>query len=79
MTNCSEVSVGRFLVPVTYDVSERLHLGGTVDLVWAGMDLQMAMSEAQFVNLVTTQTIGTASGTLANAFGSMYEPFGGRA
>ena len=79
LVNRSEVGVGRVIVPVTYDVNEKLTLGLTGDFVWAGMDLQMAMSEPQFQNLANpaAQTIGMASGTLVTAFGSLYEPFGG--
>ena len=77
LVNRSEVTVGRFVAPVTYDVTPRLRLGATADFVWAGLDLQMAMSEAQFVDLATTQNGGTAAGSVLQAFGMMYEPFGG--
>jgi long-chain fatty acid transport protein len=79
LVNRSEVGVGRVIVPFTYDASERLIIGGTADFVWAGIDLEMAMSEAQFQNLANpaAQTLGTASGTLVGAFGQLYEPFGG--
>jgi long-chain fatty acid transport protein len=79
LVNRSEVGVGRVIVPVTYDVNDRFTLGFTGDFVWAGMDVQMAMSEAQFQNLADprAQTIGIATGTLVTAFGSLYEPFGG--
>jgi len=79
LVNRSEVGVGRVIVPVAYDVSDRLTIGLTGDFVWAGMDLQMAMSEAQFQNLANpaARTLGTASGTLVTAFGQLYEPFGG--
>jgi long-chain fatty acid transport protein len=79
LVNRSEVSVGRGMGTLAYDASEQLHIGATADFVWAGMDLQMAMSEAQFQDLANpqAQTIGSASGTLVSAFGQMYEPFGG--
>jgi long-chain fatty acid transport protein len=79
LVNRSEVGVGRVMVPVTYDVNEKLTLGLTGDFVWAGMDVQMAMGEAQFQNLAdpAAQTIGAASGTMVDAFGQLYEPFGG--
>ena len=77
LMNRSEVTVGRFVVPVTYDVNPKLRLGATADVVWAGLDLKMAMSEGQFLDLATTQQIGTASGSVLQAFGMMYEPFGG--
>jgi len=66
----SEVSLGRLMVPVTYDVNDKLVLGGTADLVWAGMDMKMAMTGSQFGDMVAalggSQTIGTASGTMVN-------------
>ena len=77
LVNHSEVSVGRALVPLSYRVNDRLSIGATMDLVWAGLDLQMAMSEAQFVDLASTQQGGTVSGSLTQVFGAMYEPFGG--
>lgn len=79
LVNRSEVSVGRAMGTFGYDVNEKLSIGITADFVWAGIDLQMAMSEAQFQNLANpqAQTIGKASGTLVDAFGQMYEPFGG--
>ncbi len=79
LVNRSEVSVGRAITPFTYNISEKLSLGVTADFVWAGMDVQMAMSEAQFQDLANpqSQVAGRASGSLANAFGMMYEPFGG--
>lgn len=35
----AQVSVGRVIFPVAYAVNDRLNLGGSVDVVWAGMDL----------------------------------------
>ena len=79
LVNRSEVGVGRVIAPITYQVNEQLSIGASFDFVWAGMDLQMAMSEAQFQNLANpmAQTLGTASGSLVDAFGQFYEPFGG--
>ncbi len=77
LINRSEVSVGRFILPLAMDLSPRLKIATSLDFVWASMDLQMAMSQAQFVDLVTTQQAGTASGSFVQAFGSLYEPFGG--
>lgn len=79
LVNRSELSVGRVIVPGVYAVNEQLSLGASLEFVWAGLDLQMALSEAQFQDLANpmAQNIGTASGTLLGAFGSLYEPFGG--
>jgi long-chain fatty acid transport protein len=76
LENRSELSVGRVIAPLAWNVNDKLTLGASADFVWAGLDLKMAMSEAQFVDLATTQTIGEASGSLLPGFGALYEPFG---
>ena len=75
LTNRTEVSVGRAIVPLSWKVNEKLHLAVTADFVWAGMDLQMAMSGAQFMDLVmpTSQQFGRASGTIVQGFGQMLQ------
>ena len=35
----AQVGVGRVIFPLAYNVNERLSVGGSVDVVWAGMDL----------------------------------------
>ncbi len=73
LVNRTEVSVGRAILPLAYRVNDRLHLGATADFIWAGMDLQMAMSGAQFFDLVnpTQQNFGRASGSLVQGFSQM--------
>ncbi len=74
----SEVGVGRFIIPLAYQMDDKITLGGSLDFVWAGMDLKMALRGAQFQDMVQslggTQTYGSASGsmvsTLAGAFGA---------
>ncbi len=39
----SQVSVGRAMVPVAYAINEQLTVGATLDYVWGGMDIKMAM------------------------------------
>lgn len=79
LENRTELSVGRIIAPLSFNVNDRLTVGGSVDFVWAGLDMRMAMSEGQFADLANpmAQNIGTASGSLVNSFGTMYEPFGG--
>jgi long-chain fatty acid transport protein len=64
----SELGVGRAIVPVSYDVTEDLTIGGSVDFVWAGLDLKMMLTGEQFNDLLPLQgmgnTIGTVGGTL---------------
>lgn len=35
----AQVSVGRMIFPLAYAVNNRFNIGGSVDLVWAGMDM----------------------------------------
>lgn len=76
LVNRSEVGVGRAIIPVTYDVNEKLTIGGSADFVWAGIDLRMALGEGQFVDLAdpATRTLGSADGSLVEAFKQLYEP-----
>ena len=72
----SELGVGRLIFPLAYNVSPKLNVGGSLDFVWAMMDLQMAMSGGQFADMTPpamgmggTQTYGTVSNTMIAAFG----------
>jgi len=78
MVNRSEVSMGRVIIPVVWDVSDKIYLGGSVDFIWAGMDLQMAMSQSQFVDMASVKQIGTVGGSMVESFGMMFEPMGGQ-
>ena len=73
LENRTEVSVGRLIAPLSYKVSDHLHVAATVDFIWAGMDLKMAMSGAQFFDLVDprSQQFGRASGSLVQSFSGM--------
>lgn len=65
----SEVGVGRALVPFAYDVNEQVSVGGSVDFVWASMDLKMVMPGAQFLDMAGgTRAAGTVSGSMMTAF-----------
>lgn len=73
LKNRTEVSVGRVIVPLVCQVSETVQLGASVDFMWAGMDLKMAMSGNQFFDLVmpSSQQFGRASGTIVQSFGQI--------
>ncbi len=75
LENRTEVSVGRAIAPIAWNVNDRLILAATADFVWAGMDLKMAMSGPQFIDLVTPsmQQFGHASGSLVQSFGQMLQ------
>ena len=48
----SEVGVGRLMLPLAHKVNERLSIGGTVDFVWATLDLKMAMPGANMMSMI---------------------------
>jgi len=73
LQNRTEVSVGRAIVPLAYKVNEQLSLAASLDFVWAGMDLKMAMTGTQFMDLISTHQIGQASGTIVQTFGGMMQ------
>ncbi|MDD4881255.1 MAG: outer membrane protein transport protein, partial [Gallionellaceae bacterium] len=43
MAQRSEVGVGRLIAPLAYEVNPNLVVGGSLDFVWAMMDLKMAL------------------------------------
>lgn len=47
----SEVSVGRVMLPVVYDVNDRLSVAGQLDWVWANLDLQMLNPQMGYVDV----------------------------
>ncbi len=62
----SELGVGSLIFPLSYQVNEKLAVGGSLDFVWATMDLQMAASGSQLGGLVTG-----GSGTLYSNMSSL--------
>lgn len=71
----SEVGVGRAIVPVAMNVSDELTLAGSLDFVWASMDLKMAMPGSQFATFVPalsgSEAMGTASGSMVDGMVGM--------
>lgn len=49
----SELGVGSLIFPLSYQVNPNLAVGGSLDFVWATMDLQMAAMGSQLGNMVT--------------------------
>jgi long-chain fatty acid transport protein len=48
----SELGVGRLIAPLTYNVNDKLSVGGSLDFVWANLDIRMAMPGNVLMNLV---------------------------
>ena len=82
----SEVGVGRFIVPLVYQPDDKVTVGGSVDFVWAGMDLKMALpgmmaqGKGSFQDMVAsfggTQEFGSASGNLVSTLQAGFAPGG---
>jgi long-chain fatty acid transport protein len=68
----AQVSVGRVIFPVAYAVTNRLNVGGSVDFVWAGMDLVTSMPPIDFSD--DSDFTGEAKGySLAAKLGFTYK------
>lgn len=59
------------MLPLAYDVNDQLTIGGSIDYVWAGMDIKWLIDGAHFGDMISpafapgaTQTFGTVSGSL---------------
>jgi long-chain fatty acid transport protein len=67
--NRSELGIGRLIFPLSYEVSDTLQVGGSVDYLWGGLDIQMVMSGAMFGRFATPggSILGSASGSMVNA------------
>ncbi len=68
--NRSELGIGRVMIPLAYDVTDTFRIGGTVDYLWGGLDLQMVMSGQMFGAFTAgTSPLGSASGTMVTTLG----------
>lgn len=57
----SEVGVGRLIFPLAYNVNDSLTIGGSVDWVWATMDIKMAAGLLDFQAMGTSMTPNLAA------------------
>jgi len=65
MEQRSELGIGRILFPISFDVSDTFKVGGSIDYLWGGLDLNMGLGGNQFRDLLTPGSArGSASGTM---------------
>lgn len=69
----SELGVGRFILPLAYNVNDALTIGGSLDFVWAMLDMKMVMPIGMMASLITNPGSGTLAGALAGMAGSGYD------
>ena len=64
--NRSEVGIGRALIPLAWKVNDQLTVGGSIDYVWATMDLQMLIDGKNFggMGMPGGSKFGSASGSM---------------
>ena len=70
LPECSELGVGRLIAPLAFNVSPNLTIGGSVDFVWAMLDMRMAMPIGDGTYGMSS-LVTSASGNLASALGGM--------
>lgn len=61
----SEVGVGRLLFPLAYNVNDQLTIGGSLDWVWATMDIKMAAGLGDFNAMTTNMSAGMGAAMAA--------------
>ena len=76
--NRSELGLGRVMFPLTYDVTDTLRIGGTVDYLWGGLDIQMVMSGQMFSQFATPggSVLGNAVGPMVSNLPAVMGAFG---
>ena len=68
----AQVGVGRLIFPLAYSVNDRLNVGGSVDIVWAGMDMVASAASINFKD--DSEFTGAAKGySLAGKLGFTYK------
>ena len=58
----SELGVGRVIFPVAYRVSPKLTVGASLDYVWAGLDIKMAVGRDQLIGMAGAPAVGMIEG-----------------
>jgi long-chain fatty acid transport protein len=74
--NRSELGIGRLIFPLAYDVSDNFNIGGSIDYLWGGLDLQMVMSGQMFGQFATPggTPLGSAGGSMVNTLLGVFVP-----
>jgi long-chain fatty acid transport protein len=72
--NRSELGIGRLMLPLAFDVNDSFKIGGSIDYLWGGLDIQMVMSGWDFGQFTQgTSPLGTASGTMVTTLGTFID------
>lgn len=62
----SEVGMGRVMAPLVYDVNSQLTIAGSLEFVWAGMDLQMLLPGSKMAPMMKPggSPLGSVGGSM---------------
>lgn len=75
--NRSELGIGRLMFPLAFDISDSFKLGGSIDYLWGGLDMQMVMSGQMFNQFAAgTSQLGSASGAMVTNLPAVMAAFG---
>ena len=76
--NRSELGIGRVIFPLSYDISDNFKIGGSIDYLWGGLDLQMVMSGQMFGQMATpgATPLGSATGSMVTRLPAIMGAFG---
>jgi long-chain fatty acid transport protein len=67
--NKSEVGVGRVIFPVSYSVNKDFNIGGSIDYVWAGMDIRWLIDGVHFGSMMMPGgKLGWIDGSMKDGF-----------
>lgn len=69
----AQLGVGRLLIPLAFNVTPDFVIGGTIDYVWANLDLKMAVNTGTAASLITGCS-STADPGCAGLFGGLGTP-----
>ena len=82
LENRSKLGLGRVIFPLAYDVTDSFNIGGSIDYLWGGLDLQMLMPAASLGAMMAgTSPLGSATVTpgsqLQAGIGAMFPTMAG--
>ncbi len=75
--NRSELGIGRLIFPLAFDVSNEFKVGGSLDYLWGGLDLQMVMTGQQFGSMARMPGFAASPSGVVSPTSTMLGAFAG--
>ena len=67
----SELAVGRVIAPVSYRVNSQLNVGASLDFTWSSLDMRMATSMTNVMNMSPQASAGSGFATMMGQMSGM--------